>query len=245
MRVVAYTSARDLSRDTAREQRDHIKAWAARHRAHIVAYHEDDEASEGPLYQARPGLMDAIAVLRGDAGVRALVIASRRFLDAHDEAIVEGLARRAGGQVIAVDGSEASPRVEKLIATCDAYARALSSVGTRAKRSEWRAKGAPYGQVPWGYRRSVDGKRLVRDKDEQRVLAVVSHMRASGFKLHEIAAELARAGLRTRRGGPITLARISELLRDIEERPMFEHHRRARPSTRVPPPPAHSPPRRG
>jgi hypothetical protein len=94
-------------------------------------------------------------------------------------------------------------------------------VGARAKRREWRAKGAPYGQIPWAYRTGADGKRLVCDADEQRVLNIVAHMRASGFKLREIAAELAKAGLRTRPGGPTSVARVSELLHDIEERPPY------------------------
>jgi hypothetical protein len=81
--------------------------------------------------------------------------------------------------------------------------------------------------VPWGFRASADGTRVVRDKDEQRVLSLVAHMRASGLKLREIAEELAKAGLRTRPGGPITIARISELLRDIDERPLYEEHREA------------------
>jgi DNA invertase Pin-like site-specific DNA recombinase len=227
MRVVAYVTGGEAARaKTAKGQREQVERWASRNGAAIVALHEDAGVAEGALFRSRPALMDALSVLRAEDRVEALLIASRGWLDSYEEAVVEGLARRAGGRVIAADGTRASPAVERLVATCETYARALTSVGTRAKRREWQARGAPYGQVPWGYRPSADGTRVVRDRLEQRVLSVVAHMRASGFKLHEIADELARAGLRTRGGGPITVPRVSELLREIEERPMYEHVRR-------------------
>jgi hypothetical protein len=225
MEIVGYVTAQEASLRAASSQREQLERWAARHRARLIAVHEDRNLTDGPLYRARPALMDALALLRSDAGARALLLPSRHWLGAHDEALVEGLARRAGGRVIAVDGSTPSAAVEQLVETCEAYARALSSVGTRAKRREWTAKGAPYGAVPWGFRASADGKRLVRDEAEQRVLSVVVHMRAEGFKLREIAGELARAGLRTRRGGKISIARVSELLQDIERRPLYEEQR--------------------
>jgi hypothetical protein len=220
MHVVAYVTPQDSSFRAA-DQREQLHRWAARHGAHIVAIHEDRIVTDGPLYLARPALMDALAVLRSDARVKTLLLISRRWLGPHDEALIESLARRCGGRVIAADGGEPSPVVERLIETCEAYARALSSVGTRARRREGRAKGAPNGQLPRASRTSVDGKRLVRDEDEQRVFSVVAHMRASGFKLREIVAELAKAGLHTRPGGPITIARVSELLQDIEDRPLY------------------------
>ena len=230
MHVVAYVSgteagaARNGDEDTERLA---LERWATRHKAQITAWYVDAEVGQGPLFKARPSLMEAISVLRDGEGVEGLLLASREWLDAHEEAIVEGLVRRAGGSVVAADGSRPSAAVERLIETCDTYARALTSVGTRAKRRTLHARGAPYGQIPWGFRASADGTRMVRDKDEQRVLSIVAHMRANGLKLREIAAELAKSGLRTRPGGPITVARISELLHDIDERPLYEEHREA------------------
>jgi len=229
MHVVAYVAAGKpgliAGEDTA-AQRSQMERWAARRKATVRDWYEDHEVGDGPLFKARPALMEAISVLReGDA--EALLLASRDWLDAHEQAIVEGLARRGGGAVVAVDGSRPSAAVERLVETCEAYARALTSVGTRAKRRASHARGAPYGQIPWGFRASADGTRMVRDKDEQRVLSMVAHMRANGFKLREIAAELEKAGLRTRPGGPITVARISELVHDIDERPLYEEHREA------------------
>jgi DNA invertase Pin-like site-specific DNA recombinase len=229
MDVVAYivSGAPDLAagEDNA-AQRSQVERWAARRKATVRGWYEDHEVGVGPLFKSRPALMEALSVLR-DGDAEALLLTTRDWLDAHEQAIVEGLARRAEGTVIAIDGSRPSAAVERLVETCEAYARALTSVGTRAKRRAHQARGAPYGQVPWGFRASADGTRVVRDKDEQRVLSLVAHMRASGFKLREIAAELSKTGLRTRPGGPITIARISELLHDIDERPLYEEHREA------------------
>jgi hypothetical protein len=217
MNVVAYMTPVSSPRETAGEQREELSRWATRHRARITASYEEATVGDGPLFKARPALMDALSMLRGEAKVEALLITSRTWLSPFDEAIVEGVVRRAGGRLVAADGSGPSKQVARLVDVCDTYARALSSVGTRAKRRDWRAKGAPYGQIPWGFRASADGKRLVRDKTEQRVVSVIAHMRASGFKLHEIAEELARSGMRSRRGGRIGIPRVFELLRDIEE----------------------------
>jgi hypothetical protein len=217
MEVVAYITQGSSRRESAVEQREDLTRWATRHRVKIAASYEERAVGDGPLFKARPALMDALSMLRGEAKVEALLIASRGFLSPFDEAIVEGVARRAGGRLLAADGSGPSKQVARLVDVCDTYARALSSVGTRAKRRDWRAKGAPYGQIPWGFRASADGKRLVRDQTEQRVVSVIAHMRANGFKLHEIAEELARSGMRSRRGGRIGIPRVFELLRDIEE----------------------------
>jgi DNA invertase Pin-like site-specific DNA recombinase len=208
-------------------QKAAIRRWASGRRVRVGAWYEELCDGEGPLWKARPVLMDALSTMRaGEGGV--LVIASRRLLDVVEEGIVEALARRQGGTVVASDGTEARPAALRMVGAFDLYEGALRSVRARAERRRREADGAPpFGEVPYGYRRNASGTRVVRDAAEQRVLALVAHMRADGFILREIVAELWRLGLRSRRGHRIGITRVFEMLRDIENEHLYEPLRRA------------------
>jgi hypothetical protein len=218
--VVAYVTPLPLPRNNAvTEQRSRIARWASRRRVHIAAWREEQAVGEGSVFYARPAMMVALSdLLQGGA----LAIASRDFLDVFDEAIVERLAQRAGARVVAVDGTKASREVVRLVTLLESYEHALASTRARAARRQREAVGAPFGQVAWGFRRSADETRVVRDAREQRVLAIAAHMRANGFTLREITEELARHDLRSRRGRPIGVTRVYEMLRDIETQPRYE-----------------------
>src|SRR5258708_493613 len=141
MHVVAYIvsgAADPAAGGDTTEQRSQMERWAARRKAVVRGWYEDREVGAGPLFKARPALMEALSVLR-DGDAEALLLTTRDWLDAHEQAIVEGLARRAEGRVVAVDGSGPSTAVERLVETCEPYARALTSHGTHARRRSHQA----------------------------------------------------------------------------------------------------------
>src|SRR5690348_2724838 len=108
MVVVAYivNGSPDLAPDgDTSAQRTQVERWAARRKAAVRGWYEDHELGEGPLFKARPALMEALSVMR-DGDAEALLVAARDWLDTHEQAIVEALARRTGGIVIAVDGTQ-------------------------------------------------------------------------------------------------------------------------------------------
>ena len=81
-------------------------------------------------------------------------------------------------------------------------------------RKGWSTEGdrrVLFGETPWGYRLSEDRTKLVADKEEQRVIAVVRHMRAKGLTLHQIVRLLAALGVVNRRGRPFGLSRVFEM----------------------------------
>lgn len=222
--VVAYVSS--PSAKGLVENKSLISRWAAKHRVRVGTWYEERSSGEGPIWKVRPALMEALSSVREREGV-VLVISSRASLDVVEEAIVEGLTQRQGGKVVAADGSEPRPAATRLATAFESYEAALRSTRARAERRRREAEGEPpFGEVPWGYRRNASGTRVVRDTREQRVLAVVAHMRANGFILREIVAELNRLGLRSRRGHRIGITRVHEMLRDIETEPLYEPFRK-------------------
>jgi hypothetical protein len=74
------------------------------------------------------------------------------------------------------------------------------------------------GQLAWGWRVSPDG-RVERDEQEERIAAVARHMRASGVTLREIVEFLQKDGVVGRRGTPIGMTRVFEMIHGGRTKP--------------------------
>jgi hypothetical protein len=83
--------------------------------------------------------------------------------------------------------------------------RAVRAIRARHDATRWA------GQSPWGWRIAANGD-LERDEEEERVVAVVRHMRANGHKIREIVSFLADLGVVGRRGKPIGTTRVFEMI---------------------------------
>ena len=78
-----------------------------------------------------------------------------------------------------------------------------------------------YGEAPFGWRLSKDRSRLVLDKDEQRVIAVVRHMYFSlRLPMREIVQLLEETGVRNRRGNAFGLSRVFEMVHAKKKKPV-------------------------
>ena len=69
------------------------------------------------------------------------------------------------------------------------------------------------GSVPYGYRLDLDGRSLIDDEAEQRVVRAVRELRAAGLTYRAVCDELASAGYVPRSGKgwlPMTVQRIAE-----------------------------------
>jgi hypothetical protein len=77
-----------------------------------------------------------------------------------------------------------------------------------------------YGQTPFGWRLSKDRSRLVRDREEQRVIAIVRHMYFVGrVPMREIVTRLKEMGVVNRRGHAFPLSRVFEIVHSTERAP--------------------------
>ena len=77
-----------------------------------------------------------------------------------------------------------------------------------------------YGEAPYGWRLSRDRSKLVKNRDEQRVLAVVRHMYfVQRIPMRDIVVRLRDMGVVSRRGRPFGLSSVFEMIHRGNERP--------------------------
>jgi len=81
------------------------------------------------------------------------------------------------------------------------YERQVIGARTAAALAAKRRRGEKTGgDVPFGYQLAEDGKTLVEDADEQRVIALVNELRERGWSLRQIGTELEERGVTTKTG---------------------------------------------
>jgi hypothetical protein len=70
-----------------------------------------------------------------------------------------------------------------------------------------------YGQPPYGWKLSKDRSKLVKDPEEQRIIAMVRHMYFSRrLPMRAIVEEMRGTGVVNRRGNAFPLSRVCEIL---------------------------------
>jgi DNA invertase Pin-like site-specific DNA recombinase len=206
-RAVAYlrvsTEEQTLGPDA---QRAAIERWADAHGVTIVATHADLGISGGATIDDRPELLGAIDDV-GNHGAGLLIVAKRDRLarDTVIAAMVERLVERAGAKIVSADGAGNGEGPEALLMRrmIDAFAeyeRALIRSRTRAALAAKRAQGFRLGQAPYGFRLASDGRTLMPEEREQKVIARARELRGAGMKLESIAEQLSAEGAPCRRG---------------------------------------------
>lgn len=198
-------------------QRAAITAWAAREGVAIVAWHVDAGVSGAAAIDARPELLAALASL-ATHGAGSLVVARRDRL-ARDVVIAATIERAAqgasGARVVSADGvgngdTPADQFMRTILDGAAAYERSLIRARTRAALAVLRSRGQVSNHAPYGYR--AEGGVLVADEAEQSVIARVREARARGLTVRAIAAELRAAGIVSRRGLPLAVSAVGELV---------------------------------
>jgi site-specific DNA recombinase len=95
--------------------------------------------------------------------------------------------------------------------------RGLVSERTAAALHQKKARGEAYSRPILGFDREADGKRLVANRGEQRLIARIQAMREAGESLHQIANKLNVEGVATKRGGIWHASTIKQLLDRLRE----------------------------
>jgi len=196
-----------------------IEDWARREGVEVVAWHVEQGVKGATPLEQRTGLLDAIADV-GRFGVGRLVVARRDRLarDVVTAGLVERLVERAGGRVCSTDGmSEAEgPEGVLLRGIADLFAvfeRLLIASRTRAALQAKKAKGERTGMIPFGFSVAADGKILIPNVEEQKVIATVRRMREKGLTLRAVVTACERRGIVSRSGKPLGLVQVDRLLR--------------------------------
>lgn len=190
-------------------QRRKVEAQAIVSDLELVNVLEDPGASAASLQ--RTGMCELLAQI--NSGQVDMVIVSKLDRLTRNIGDLAGLldslskARRADGgkgvDLIAceesLDTSTATGRlVINIMASVSQWEREVIAERTSAALQELRAQGRSTGAPPYGYN-AVDGK-LVRNEEEQAVMARIEELRTDGQSLQMVADTLTREGVRTRGG---------------------------------------------
>lgn len=199
-----------------------LSQGSARRRRELASIEADEVSGAAPL-DKRPGLLAAIARLeKGDN----LVVMKRDRLgrDPIVVAMIESAVNRKGCRVVseAGEGTEnddpSSILMRRLIDAFAEYERLIIKARTSAALKVLQRSNARTGSVPYGKRLVDDGRRskgnlpngLAPDTEEEAALELIRLN--AGKPLRWIAAELDRAGFRTKHGRPWQHSTVRKLL---------------------------------
>lgn len=165
---------------------------------------EDGICGASPL-DKRPALLAAIGELRrGDV----LLVAKRDRLgrDPIIVAMIEAAAKRKGARVVSAagegteDDGPTSVLMRRIVDAFAEYERLLIKARTSAALQAKIRRGERCGKVRFGFRLAADGKTLLPEKREQRIIRLIGKLRDEGWSYRQIADELTRRGVATKEG---------------------------------------------
>lgn len=198
-------------------QRAAITAWATREGVSVVAWCCDAGVSGASAIADRPELLAALAALREHgAGVLAVAKRDRLARDVMAAAMIDRMVVDAGARVVSAAGEgtdsddPSSMLMRRMVDAFAEYERALIAARTRAALAVKRSRGEATSHAPFGFR-AVDGV-LVADEAEQAVIAQVRVARARGMTVRAICDELRAAGIVSRKGKPLAVSAVGELV---------------------------------
>jgi site-specific DNA recombinase len=177
------------------------------------------DAGESAKSLHRPGMARLLALVDAKA-VDMVIIAKLDRLTRSVADLAELLKRfeRRGVSLVSVadslDTRSAAGRlVLNIMVSVSQWEREAIGERTRDAMRHKRANGERVGTVPFGYRVAADGVQLEADALEQGVLGRMQRLQAAGCTTRQIAVELTRDGLTTRRGTPWRFQYVAQALR--------------------------------
>jgi len=206
-------------------QRATLQRWCTANGYDLVAVHEEHltgTAKRGAevALNRRPALLAALAALE-EHKAAVLLVAKRDRLsrDPILTAMIERLAARHGARVVSTAGEGTDSQdptgilMRRMVDAFAEYEALLIAARTAAALAVKRTRGEKTGgDVPYGFFLAADGVHLVELPEEQEVIRLARELRAAGWSLRKIGAELGRRGALPRNGSawhPQTVARLA------------------------------------
>jgi len=197
-------------------QKERIEAWCMVNDYELVDVFVDAGIS-GKAIDNREGFQAAMSNIGNDMALVAYSM-SRLSRSTKDMLVIADRLEKRGADLVSltekIDTTTAAGKmVFRMLAVLNEFERDQVSERTRAALAHKRQKQERIGTVPYGYQVAENGKTLVKEAQEQSILADIRQLRATGYTLREIAEQLNRDGVLTRRGSQWKHQYIHNLLR--------------------------------
>lgn len=186
-------------------QLDSCKAHAQRYNLELAGTFSDEGISGAASLDKRPGLLEAISQL-GKNDVFLVAKRDRLGRDPIVVAMIEASIKRKGARIVSVAGEgtdndePTSVLMRRMVDAFSEYERLIIKARTKAALQAKKRRNERVGNLPFGFQLAENGICLVPNPEEQASIARIIDLRATGFTLREIADELNRDGIMTRRG---------------------------------------------
>lgn len=194
-----------------------IREWCEANKCSLLGLFRDEGLSGSLPVEDRPGLWDALALMKKAKGC-ALVVTKRDRLsrDYVEAGLIDRECAKVKSQVIALDGADNSNTPEAMIQRgmfdlFASYERDLIRKRTRTALQHKKATGQVYGTTPYGFE-AIEG-RLVEVQQEAAVVAEIQAARTGGTTLQAICNDLNGRGIPTKTGKQWRPTTIHNLLK--------------------------------
>lgn len=186
-------------------QRAKVEAWAGLHDAKLLDVVADAGLS-GKSMANRPGLQQAVDLAKQHRAALVVHSLSRLSRSTRDTLHLVAELERAGCELVSltekIDTSSAGGRmIFRMMSVLAEFEAEQLRERVRSAMQHIKAQGRRVGSIPHGYRLG-EGNFLVADSHEQEVVRLVRELRADGWALQAISAELAARGMFNRAGRP-------------------------------------------
>ncbi len=196
-------------------QESKARAWCDLNDYEVKAVFTDAGIS-GKSTLNREGLQNALDTVSKD---NALVVYSLSRLARSTKDTIEISEKLNAKGVDLVSLSEkidtttaAGKMVFRMLAVLSEFERDQVSERTTAALQHKKAKGERVGSVPHGFSLALDGVKLLKDKAEQAMIALVKELKEQGLSLRKIAAKLLEQGFTNRIGNAFNAQSIKNIL---------------------------------
>jgi DNA invertase Pin-like site-specific DNA recombinase len=187
-------------------QEARARKWAEANGYEVAGIHVDAGIS-GKRAKNRPGLQAALTEVCRTKGALIVYSLSRLARSTKDAISIAERLEKAGADLVSLSEkidttSAAGKMLFRMLAVLAEFERDLISERTKGALGYLASQGRRVGGIPYGYQLAQDGLHLVEDPAEKEILRTIRNLRVHGRTWAQVADEMNRKGLHTKKGLP-------------------------------------------
>jgi len=200
-------------------QEARIRAWALANDYELVSVHVDEGISGGKVTN-RPALQDAISEACKHKAALIVYSLSRLARSTKDALEISERLRKSRADLVSlserIDTTTAAGKmVFRMLAVLAEFERDLVSERTTMALRHLKSQHRRISHnIPFGWELDDDGRHLIRNEAEQKVIVLIRALHAGGMSLRAIAVELNRRGLRTKKNKRFSHITVYRILKE-------------------------------